>query len=136
MEGLAHCSRCSAHCCRPSNLQAKQRSCPQVRRVRSATSLGFDLSRPCMRTCQHLSTTVRCSFLWLCIGFKPVPATSKSEIDAALHKLAANKQKWIAQPCSRRAALLRACIQQALKVVLCSAVFVGTCPFDSNSFKI
>lgn len=49
-------------------------------------------------------------------GTTAVPATSKADIDVALQKLVANKQKWIAQPCSKRAALLRACIQQTLKV--------------------
>ena len=79
------------------------------------------MSPPCMCTCQHRSVTLRSRSVCLRVGSQPVPATSKSEIDAALQKLAANKQKWIAQPCSRRAALLRACIQQALKVkpVIC-----------------
>ena len=92
------------------------------------TSMHLDLSA-CI---SYHGLTLKSRSLCLCTGFQPVPATSKSEIDAALQKLAANKQKWIAQPCSRRAALLRACIQQALKVVLYSAVSVGTCSFASN----
>lgn len=49
-------------------------------------------------------------------GSQPVPATSKGDIDAALQKLAGRKQQWVSQPCSTRAALLRACIQETLKI--------------------
>ena len=105
-----------------------QHSSPSASPYVTSTRLRLDLSA-CI---SYHGLTLKSRSLCLCAGFQPVPATSKSEIDAALQKLAANKQKWIAQPCSRRAALLRACIQQALKVVLYSAVCVGTCSFASN----
>ncbi len=78
-------------------------------------SIGIQGFKSAAHQLERVSWSRVCTGLVLA-GSTPVPATPKADIDAALQNLAARKQQWVTQPCSKRAALLRACIQETLKV--------------------
>lgn len=118
----------------PFKSTSKQTVLPTGVTLPSACQRSSFCSPPCMWTCQHFPDTLNSKSSRVCAGFQPVPATSKADIDAALQKLSANKQKWVAQPCSKRAALLRACIHEAMQVTYLIS-FIPTYNLASNSPK-